>query len=91
MQIYDMNPEYNDDLYSGKIVQYIGPTTEQFTKNCFYIWHGNSWEGLTIQDKLVEHNNTSSTKCKFCGAPLVLSKAINGICKCEWCRAENYV
>ena len=90
-QFCDMNPDHHEYLYSGEIVQYIGPTTEQFTKNCFYIWYGNSWEALTIQDKPTEHNSTSSTKCKICGAPLVLSKARNGICKCEWCRSENYI
>ena len=34
---------------------------------------------------------SGSKKCKTCGALLVLSKAKNGICKCEWCRSENYV
>jgi hypothetical protein len=36
-------------------------------------------------------SNGNSNKCKICGAPLPISKTKNGICKCEWCRAENYV
>ena len=78
------------------IIQYIGESSYQWQCGYFYIKCDNDWHPISVSESLgntreTKNNRTKDTKCKICGAPLVLSKARNGICKCEWCRSENYV
>ena len=85
--------KYDED---NIIVQYVGESSCQWQRGYFYQKCGNDWHALSASENLgntgeTENNRTKNTKCKICGAPLVLSKARNGICKCEWCRSENYV
>ena len=82
--------KYDED---NIIIQYVGESSYQWHRGYFYKKCGNDWQAISVIENTgdTENNRTKNTKCKICGAPLVLSKTRNGICKCEWCRSENYV
>ena len=61
--------------------------------NSVYIYCDNEWIELGCSDN--SHNSFNKikrNKCKYCGGDLPVQKTTDyGLCKCNWCRQDNYV
>ena len=82
-----------DPIKEGSVVHCIDTNAE-------YCYLGDAWIEIGSTEVTYSPNDVSLVyeackiareKCSTCGAPLPLRSAVNGICKCEYCRSENYI